>query len=249
MKGKVMKILNSVLVLLFYISLASPVNAMMNDVGNNPNNYFVSKNDLDTLKEAKLFFTENPTLFNYDSYSLNTSLNQIGSIQPFVVINPGIDVCYGSTSNFTLEYCVSQHYLVIDVTYSNSFSSCYNPLLNNALACSSYAYIQAGLKFAQNVKGGSVWDYKQLYASELTQVKTTINGKVYYLSAQDIGNIHYGYVGSSVFSPTVLKAAAGIYNAIQNGVKISWFTYYFDDPTDQAAIQRGIDWESNGTFY
>jgi hypothetical protein len=30
--------------------------------------------------------------------------------------------------------------------------------------------------------------------------------------------------------------------------KIEWISTYFDDPTDQIAIQRGIDYFKNGEF-
>lgn len=61
------------------------------------------------------------------------------------------------------------------------------------------------------------------------------------MTGEAIGNFHYGYVGRSIFSATTLKSAAGL---VQIGVgtsNIKFYKSFFDDPKDQAQIQKGID--------
>lgn len=233
-------------VFLFFISLASPVNATETDI-------LIDKNDiefsqLDTLDEAKMYFEENPELLDLETYvKINQEINN-RTIITFVVVNPGLDTCYGSKSSFNLSYCVSQHSLVMSAWYSNAYKSCYNPIYNNAQDCWVYAYVYTGNKFTEYVQNGGKWDYKLLYPSYSTKVTTKINGVTYYLTAEDIGNIHYGYVGYTVFPTVVLKSAAGWNNYTTNGFRIEWFSSYFDDPNDTNAIQRGINWKVNGYF-
>lgn len=71
------------------------------------------------------------------------------------------------------------------------------------------------------------------------------------LTSESIGNIHFGHVGSVLFSEQTLKKAAGVIQATQNYKNIAtWLNHqsFFDDPNDQIANQRGIDWYQNGYF-
>lgn len=61
------------------------------------------------------------------------------------------------------------------------------------------------------------------------------------MTGETIGNFHYGYVGSEIFGPNTLKAAAGIVQITSGTAKLEWFSSYFDDPKDQADIQWGIN--------
>lgn len=69
------------------------------------------------------------------------------------------------------------------------------------------------------------------------------------ITAEDLGNIHYGYVGSALnYGPTTIfyggeAAAVGKWKTMQIGPP-----FYGDDPNDHAMIQKGIDWYNNGAF-
>ena len=61
------------------------------------------------------------------------------------------------------------------------------------------------------------------------------------MTGETIGNFHYGYVGSAIFGPTVLKAAAGFAQFCDGTTDFSYWNSYFDDPKDQEDIQWGIN--------
>ena len=95
----------------------------------------------------------------------------------------------------------------------------------------------AGVYFTERVKSGGIWDYKnylgvttRYYVEELDT----------YMTGETIGNFHYGYVGSAVFSPTILKAA-GLAQITDGTTSLDYWNSYFDDPRDQNDIQWGID--------
>lgn len=98
--------------------------------------------------------------------------------------------------------------------------------------------VVAGQYFAERVKTGDVWDYKSYLGVKIVyyvdDLSTTMTGEA-------IGNFHYGYVGRSVFSATTLKSAAGMYQIYSGTASIEYWKTFFDEPTDQAQIQRGID--------
>lgn len=95
----------------------------------------------------------------------------------------------------------------------------------------------AGLYFAERVRTGGIWDYKSYMGAKtiyyMEDLHTTMTG-------EDIGNFHYGYVGRAVFPPLVLKSAAGMYQVISGTSTMDYFGTFFDDPADQAAIEKGI---------
>lgn len=96
----------------------------------------------------------------------------------------------------------------------------------------------AGLYFAQRVRTGGIWDMKAQLGTNrsyyIEDLGTTMTGEA-------IGNFHYGYVGRAVFSATTLKSAAGMYQIISKTSSVKYYSSFFDDPRDQAQIQRGID--------
>ena len=69
------------------------------------------------------------------------------------------------------------------------------------------------------------------------------NGETY--SAEDHGNIHYGYVGSVAFAPIILEVSAGA-NQFRKGVHWEYFSTYFDEPRDNEMIRYGIELFNRG---
>ena len=95
-------------------------------------------------------------------------------------------------------------------------------------------------QFFNNVRLGGSWDFKNGANSQ-------DGGRGYYFfgdqlfSAEDFGNIHFGYVGSAGgFSSGVLKAGAGAAQVYAGTSKFGFYGSNFDDPKDQGYIQYGI---------
>lgn len=120
----------------------------------------------------------------------------------------------------------------------------------NAAEMQSYSanhnIISTGLYFAERVKPGGTWDFKSQDDWNLEYNVTYLYNDTK-LMYDDIGNIHYGYVGHSVFSMNTLLTMAGI---VQIGTLTSDFSYIntnFDDPRDQWAVAYGsILWDVEG---
>lgn len=105
-----------------------------------------------------------------------------------------------------------------------------------------YAY------FAYRERTGGLWDYKQTLGLN-TEYKVTIGGSTFTLTGEQIGNIHYGYVGIAADIPGVtLRSAAGLAQIMAGTYKMSYWSSYFDDPRDQVEINRGIRWRNTYTF-
>lgn len=98
------------------------------------------------------------------------------------------------------------------------------------------------------VQEGGEWDFKRLFYNYDSTTTVVIGALGYTLTAEDIGNIHYGYAGRAVYSATILKTAAGAATIIGGACRGSLLEYYCDDPVDQAAINRGINWKDTGSF-
>jgi len=124
------------------------------------------------------------------------------------------------------------HAIELKAVYDNVL---FTPYLENAAAV---AILVAGDYFAQRVRTGGIWDYKQYYGLTTSYYITGINT---YMDGETIGNFHYGYVGSACFAPGVLKTAAGFAQVIGGTSNLSYYNSYFDDPADQADIQWGIN--------
>lgn len=70
---------------------------------------------------------------------------------------------------------------------------------------------QTTVYFVSKVKIVGDWDLKSTYNLDYTQkYLTLIDGKAINLYGDDIGNIHYGYVGKTIFPAEVLRAAGGL---------------------------------------
>lgn len=100
------------------------------------------------------------------------------------------------------------------------------------------ATITAGLYFTERVKSGGAWDFKRPLGTNTTYYVPDLEA---YMTGETIGNFHYGYVGSAVFGPGVLKTAAGLYQIVSGTSDWSYWDSYFDDPADTEDIQWGID--------
>lgn len=129
-----------------------------------------------------------------------------------------------------------------NAAYKTGLSLGYSPV-----KAAAFAYTTTACLFADKVKIGGDWDYKKnLVWNQNYNCK--INGKIYVVRGDDIGNIHYGYVGKALFPDVALKSAAGLVQIVGGEYKLSWYKTYFDDPNDQKAIDRGIYYYKNGVF-
>ncbi|WP_436663986.1 polymorphic toxin type 44 domain-containing protein [Alicyclobacillus acidoterrestris] len=91
-------------------------------------------------------------------------------------------------------------------------------------------------QFAYNERQGGVWDIKQYYGYSTLY---SYGGELF--SGDDLGNIHYGYVGRAAgFTSTTLQTAGGIVQIAKSGIKLSWVSSYFDQPSDNVAVNEGI---------
>ena len=125
---------------------------------------------------------------------------------------------------------------------------------NNAKKLSSVASIPlpnnigsiaATTIFVNNVRPGGVWDFKSqdswgLVSEQTYRYENTL------LRFDDIGNIHYGYVGRVLFSENKLLLAGGVVQIATNTSDISYWNSNFDDPRDQKMISIGSSlWDKN----
>ena len=96
----------------------------------------------------------------------------------------------------------------------------------------------AMMYFVENVKPGGKWDFK-------SQAEWSLNPDVIYiyngneLRYDDIGNIHYGYVGHVLFSEQALLQAGGLVQVYAGTSKLSYYNSWFDDPRDSKMISYG----------
>ena len=215
--------------------------------------------DLSTLEGANAYFSAKGELatlqqdynVKLDINLINKSIKNIESKQPLLT-NPSsiaaFDVQITSrTSAFDLESKCRENAIIL----KNIYKSYYNMYIRmyNPIKAAAQAYLSTGVFFASMEKKGGPWDLKTIYNLKYTTYyDTKINGKILSLLGDDIGNIHYGYVGKAMFPSFILKSLAGMAQISGGNYKVSWFTSYFDDPRDQLAIQRGIDYYDSGTF-
>ncbi|AXF40074.1 polymorphic domain RNase protein [Paenibacillus phage Norbert] len=94
---------------------------------------------------------------------------------------------------------------------------------------------ECGFFFADKVKSGGPWDYKRSFGYG-PYIFNNLNAR-----GEDLGNMHYGYVGRAAFPSWMLRTAAGAYQIYSGTSHIGWYDSYFDDPTDQWWINYGID--------
>ena len=93
-------------------------------------------------------------------------------------------------------------------------------------------------EFVQKVKTGGVWDLKSKAEWQPAEDETYVfMGKE--VTPEDIGNIHYGYVGRAIFPTEILCMGAGAYQIYSGTWDEAWGSTYFDDPKDTANIRWG----------
>jgi RHS repeat-associated protein len=95
-------------------------------------------------------------------------------------------------------------------------------------------------EFVRLVQPRGEWDF-------LSRANEKAKGRGYFFfgdtlySAEDYGNIHYGYVGTAGgFGPSGLKAGGGLAQIYKKDSMLGWYNSYLDDPRDQENIMRGI---------
>ncbi len=101
-------------------------------------------------------------------------------------------------------------------------------------------YIKSVYYFINKVKPNGDWDFKVQPDWNLNPNATYRYGN-HVLRFDDIGNIHYGYVGRVLFSTKVLLGAGGMVQIYTGTSDLSYLDSNFDDPRDQWAIQLGCD--------
>lgn len=104
--------------------------------------------------------------------------------------------------------------------------------------------LATGEFFASQVKTGGPWDYKLAYGPTLHWVYNGLD-----MTGEDLGNMHYGFVGRAAgFSTTILRTAAGAYQIYSGTAHLNWYSTYFDDPNDQKWITYGMNMWDNSSW-
>jgi len=101
--------------------------------------------------------------------------------------------------------------------------------------------------FYDNVKPRGMWDYKRKEQWK-KDVKTPylgvtgefcFNGEV--MTAEDFGNIHFGYVGTALGFPDWMLFIGGGYASEGISLQLIHYPYFGDSFQDHINIQKGID--------
>ena len=101
----------------------------------------------------------------------------------------------------------------------------------------------AFMYFAIKSKKGSEWDLKNEGGWDLDETKVYRYGDQA-LREDDIGNIHYGFVGRTLTNLDTLLLAAGVVQIWDKSSDWSYWRTNFDEPRDQWAITIGYNlWE------
>ena len=103
------------------------------------------------------------------------------------------------------------------------------------LSVPSVAFFDTLGFFIEKVRTGGDWDLKNnIYPS---RDQYMYNGMIY--DGEDIGNIHFGYVGAALYTSGFLHFGAGVYQ-IFSGSKWEYWSTLFDEPRDSEMIEYGI---------
>ena len=185
---------------------------------------------------------------NMYAYCLN---NPVMYVDP-TGCDPYIMLCYGKM----LEVIqLVQEFLIFarnydQITKSNDITDKLNSEMkkNEQIMIDYYnehGFIKSAIFFAEKVRPGGEWDLKSRDDWGLKSGTTYIYGDEE-LRYDDIGNIHYGYVGSVLFGADTLLNMGGVIQIFSGTSKWSFRKHNFDDPRDQWAIQFGIDLRKKG---
>ncbi len=108
-------------------------------------------------------------------------------------------------------------------------------------------FIDTSLYFVDKVKPGGDWDFKSQEDWNLNS-NTTYSYNGLALRYDDIGNIHYGYVGRVLYNENTLLYAGGIVQIYTRTSRWYFCNSNFDDSRDQWAIGFGsFLWDKGGT--
>ena len=124
-----------------------------------------------------------------------------------------------------------------------------NAMKENAEELSQYReshnFIQSTSYFIDKVKLGGDWDFK-------SQPQWNLDPTTSYLYAgtilryDDVGNIHYGYVGRVLYSEELLLQMGGVVQIYTGTSCWDYASSGFDDPRDQEMIKFGSQlWEGD----
>jgi len=129
----------------------------------------------------------------------------------------------------------------------------------------SFNLIGRDIIFINNVREGGIWDFK-LSLNYERDYKVRVGGRIQddILTGEQIGNIHYGYVGSVVFTKEALLLGGGGVNALNVlwnnlipssktkdelvNLAVNCVLYWCDEPDDNISINRGIDYYNTGRW-
>jgi len=159
------------------------------------------------------------TVSSYSSVKAEEAESAEGTVSAYGVVNPGGNVTSSFSSIMLKNAARAYQYKIADITFP----------------------VGTGRFFASKVKSRGPWDYKHAYGATERYV---FGGRT--MKGEDLGNMHYGYVGKFAgFTTTQLKTAAGAVQIFSETAKIKWYKSYFDDPNDQTSIIRGINYYNN----
>lgn len=241
------------------------IQKLHNDIAKHPKKYFSIKADgtLEINAKAKDLQTDEQTLFEYEKAIeiINQGI-KLGALKFDANLVPQV-ITDAPVQTNTQEATVSQPntispmaipdepptFALVDKWTANKqemqtvrksyFEAAkINPSINVQTATVTY--------FATRVREGGVWDYKRTlgYTNEY---KVFINGTKIYMRGEDIGNVHYGYVGSSIgLTTNDLCTAGGIVQLLTGTSSWAYYDSYWDDPRDTEYIKKGIYWYGKG---
>ena len=102
----------------------------------------------------------------------------------------------------------------------------------------THSFLTTGLFFANKVRPGGLWDFKAQKEWGLAWSQLYLYDGVL-LRYDDVGNIHYGYVGRAAFSEKLLLKVAGGVQILTDTSSWDYWKSNFDDPHDQWAVSFG----------
>ena len=94
--------------------------------------------------------------------------------------------------------------------------------------------------FVKKVRLGGKWDLKSRKSWYIAPTDKNHYYRGRRIRYDDPGNIHYGFVGSILFSKTVLEIGGGLYQIKQRSSGVKFVCTYVDDPSDNEMIRWGV---------
>ncbi len=180
-------------------------------------------------------------MYAYCNNSPVTSFDPTGNVRVSIEERFTFGVGFGSSGN-GVQGSTSNKKDRVDVTEKLNKAMIRNSEELYAFA-DTFGGLAAALYFVDMVKPGGDWDFKSKADWGL------VPGKIYVYDGKDflyddIGNIHYGFVGRVLFSEDMLLMAGGVVQVFCGTSSWGYIDSNFDDPRDQEAIQFGCTlWE------